>query len=116
MRIRLVASLVTLLGVLALATPASAAPKKTTVKFSSPTYSVVEGNTSVNLIVQRSGNTSVTTTAFVAKSGGTADASLYTFTSPATVTFDPGQASKTVAIQIHDNVTAAAGSQTLTFQ
>ncbi len=78
----------------------NATPVPTAVQFSSPTANVIEGNPSVTLTVNRSGDVSTTTTVNYATGGGTATAgSDYTVTS-GTLTFDPGQLSKTITVPI----------------
>src|SRR3954462_11223427 len=83
---------------------AFAAPKKTFVRFNSVAYSVPENAGTFNLTVVRSGITSGTTTETVNVSGGTAT-SPANYTLPAataSVTFSPGQTTKTVPVTIND--------------
>src|SRR4051794_5815751 len=81
---------------------ALAAPKKTFVRFSSTAYSVPENVNSenvnsgtFNLTVVRSGNTSTSATATVAATGGTATSPANYILPAPTVTFNPGQTTKT---------------------
>ncbi|HYW72638.1 MAG TPA: Calx-beta domain-containing protein [Pyrinomonadaceae bacterium] len=75
----------------------------TAVQFSSATNSVSEGNGTVTITVNRSGDVSSTTTVDYATSDGTAIAGTdYTATS-GTLTFTPGQLSKTFTVPIIDD-------------
>src|SRR4051794_35151098 len=96
---------------------ALAAPKKTFVRFSSTAYSVPENVNSgtFNLTVVRSGNTSASATATVAATGGTATSPAnYTLPAP-TVTFNPGQTTKTVPVTINDDSVFSAPNKTIQF-
>jgi ELWxxDGT repeat protein len=71
--------------------------------FSTATYSAAEGNATntVNVVViNRSGNTSVTSSVDVVLSGGTAIAGTDYTGGPLTITFNPGETTKTVPIEI----------------
>src|SRR5436189_347594 len=93
---------------------ALAAPKKTFVRFSSTAYSVTENGGTFNLTVLRSGNTSGTTSATVTVAGGTATAPAnYTLpAATASVTFNPGQTSKTVPVTINDDTVFSGANKT----
>jgi Calx-beta domain len=88
---------------------ANAAPKKVFLRFGSTSYSVAENEGTFNVTVIRSGNSSVTTTVKVNVDGSsTAVAGTdYTLaqTPPITLTFNPGQTTKTVPVSIIDNST-----------
>jgi hypothetical protein len=97
---------------------ALAAPKKAQIKFSAVTYSVAENAGTFNLVVQRSGNTRNTASANVAITGGTAVGGgvNYTYSGPGSVTFAPGETTKTIPVTIVDNTTADAPNKTIVFR
>ncbi|MBW4520762.1 MAG: pre-peptidase C-terminal domain-containing protein [Scytolyngbya sp. HA4215-MV1] len=71
--------------------------------FSAATYSAAEGNATNTVsvvVINRSGNTSVTSSVDVVLSGGTAIVGTDYTGGPLTITFNPGETTKTVPIQI----------------
>jgi Calx-beta domain len=113
---RIVTLFVCLIALCVAASPASAAPKKTFVRFTSGSYSVVEANTTFKLTVTRSGNTAVASTASVSVTGGTATSPAnYSFTSPTTVSFAAKQTTATVDVTINDDTTFSGANKTIVF-
>ena len=78
-------------------------PTANVVQFSSPTYSVTEACTSVAITVNRSGDTSGSATVKYATSDVTASERRDYITGLGTLSFAPGETSKTIAILINDD-------------
>jgi hypothetical protein len=77
-----------------------------TVAFSASTYSVNEGSGSRLITVQLSATSTATVTVnYATTTGGTASAGLDYTTAGATLTFSPGQISKTFSVSIADDTT-----------
>jgi hypothetical protein len=83
---------------------AGALPQPTTVEFSSATYSVSESGGSATITVTRSGPTTGTTTVHYSTSDGTAQAPDDYTSSSGTLTFAPGETSKTFSVPIIDDL------------
>src|SRR3954454_20892050 len=103
MRVRIFTIIATLIALALIPSTALAAPKKAQVKFSASAYSVAENAGTFNLVIQRSGNTATTASANLqidsssTAVGGGVD---YTYTGPSSVTFNPGEVSKTFPVTI----------------
>src|SRR3954454_10389945 len=98
---------------------ALAAAKKAAIKFTALASSIAENAGTYNLVVQRSGNTSVTASANIAidaSSTAVGGGVNYTYSGPSSVTFAPGETSKTIPVTIVDNSTANAPNKTIVFK
>jgi hypothetical protein len=106
-----------LVALLVIPSTALAAPKKAQIRFTTTAQSVTENAGTFNLVVQRSGNTQTTVSANLSIAGGTTAVAGtdYSFTNPGTITFSPGQASKSFPVTIIDNGTANAPNKRIIF-
>jgi CSLREA domain-containing protein len=92
---------------------ATPTPTPNLVQFSSPTYSVQEDCTFVNITVNRTGDTSGAATVDYTTSDGTASARRDYITAVGTLTFAAGETSKTIAVLINED-SYAEGNETFT--
>src|SRR4051795_10106127 len=119
MRVRLLSLFAALIALVILPSTALGAPKKAQIKFSATVSSVAENAGTFNLVIQRAGNTSSTTSANLAIDpastavGGGVD---YTYSGPSAVTFNPGETRKTIPVTIVDNSTANAPNKRIVFK
>jgi sugar lactone lactonase YvrE len=81
----------------------TAAPIPTGVQFSAGTYSLFESITGGTLTLTRTGDVSAATTVTYTTSDGTATAGLDYTATTATVTFAPGELTKTISIPLKDD-------------
>ncbi len=95
---------------------ASAAPKKVMLRFSATSYSVAENAGTFNVTVLRTGNTSAAASVQYSVDGGTATGGVDYSLPSGTLTFAPGQTSRTFQVTIHDNATANAPNKTVVFK
>jgi hypothetical protein len=91
----------------------SSASVPTGLSFSSPTYGTSEGG-QLTITVNRSGNVSMTTTVDYATNNGTATAGSDYTSATGTLTFAPGELTKTFQIPILNDNLYEAGNETLT--
>jgi hypothetical protein len=116
MRVRILALPATLVALALMPSAAFAAPKKVFFKWSVANYSVAENSGHVDVVVQRSGNTSVAASVTASVTGGTAtNGTQYSFTTPQTVSFAAGQTTRRLSVTINDNATADPPNKTVVF-
>src|SRR3954447_4355223 len=119
MRSRVLTLAAALVALALIPSTALAAPKKAAIKFTALASSIAENAGTYNLVVQRSGNTSVTASANIAidaSSTAVGGGVNYTYSGPSSVTFAPGETSKTIPVTIVDNSTANAPNKTIVFK
>src|SRR3954469_15564098 len=119
MRSRVLTLAAALVALALIPSTALAAPKKAAIKFTALASSIAENAGTYNLVVQRSGNTSVTASANIAidaSSTAVGGGVNYTYSGRSSVTFAPGETSKTIPVTIVDNSTANAPNKTIVFK
>lgn len=117
---RAAALCISLIAFAALAGPASAAPKKSQLRFSATTYSVAENAGDFDVKVLRSGNLSVTTSVNVGVDPTSTAVSGTDYSlpqaPPITVRFNPGVTTQTVHVTVIDNATANSPNKKVVFK